>query len=47
LVRATSSRDLAMILVGDFGFIMLSFTAKTFLSWITLAGANSSWGDSF
>lgn len=27
-------------LVGEFGFIMLSFTTKTFLAWITLAGAN-------
>mmetsp|Transcript_15132 Transcript_15132/g.23762 ORF Transcript_15132/g.23762 Transcript_15132/m.23762 type:complete len:299 (+) Transcript_15132:85-981(+) len=27
-------------LVGEFGFIMLSFTAKTFLAWVTLAGAN-------
>jgi len=27
-------------LVGEFGFIMLSFTCKTFLAWITLAGAN-------
>ena len=26
-------------LVGEFGFIMLSFTAKTFLAWTTLAGA--------
>lgn len=34
-------------LVGEFGFIMLSFTAKTFLAWITLAGANSSRRDSF
>lgn len=27
-------------LIGEFGFIMLSFTTKTFLAWITLAGAN-------
>jgi hypothetical protein len=27
-------------LVGEFGFIMLSFTSKTFLAWVTLAGAN-------
>jgi hypothetical protein len=27
-------------LIGEFGFIMLSFTAKTLLAWVTLAGAN-------
>jgi hypothetical protein len=27
-------------LVGEFGFIMLSFTAKTFLAWVTVASAN-------
>ena len=34
-------------LIGEFGFIMLSFTAKTFLAWATLAGANRSRRDSF
>jgi hypothetical protein len=34
-------------LVGEFGFIMLSFTAKTFLAWVTLIGANASRHDSF
>ena len=28
-------------MVGEAGFIALSFTAKTFLAWVTLAGANA------
>jgi Heliorhodopsin len=28
-------------LMGEFGFIVMSFTTKTFLAWVTLAGANA------